>query len=205
MLLTCAVPFQSERNRDSGIWFLPLKHDISIETVRFLNETILYNEKLRPFPDQLLECPYMSSDVSDAKPVRSQLVIIIEERAMCLDLDIVQQIGPIKEKLKDQRQLIENPERLFFNTRQPRFFEELYSLCTGNFSFTIKENPQKSPVTISIVIEDTESRSCKSETRNARFRIDDKSMKQNELNMLQMPIFDVLIFGEKDTGKKCFM
>ena len=30
-------------------------------------------------------------------------------------------------------------------------------------------------------------------------------MKQRELNVLQMPIFDVLIFGEKGVGKKCFM
>ena len=70
MLLTCAVPFQSESNRDSGIWFLPLKYDISIETVRFLNETILFEEKFRPFPDQLLKIPYMTSDVTAARPVR---------------------------------------------------------------------------------------------------------------------------------------
>ena len=51
MLVTCAVPFQTEENRESGVWFLPLKHLISIDTIRFLNETLLYDEKLRPFPN----------------------------------------------------------------------------------------------------------------------------------------------------------
>ena len=73
MLVTYAVPFQTEDNRDIGIWFVPLKHDISIETIRFLNETLLYESKLRPFPNQLAKNPYMNSDVSNAKPVRSKL------------------------------------------------------------------------------------------------------------------------------------
>ena len=90
MLLTCAVPFQSEQNRDSGIWFIPLKYDISIETMRFLNETMLFEEKLRPFPDQLLKHPYiMTSDVTDARPIRGKLMLLKKERAMCLDLDTV--------------------------------------------------------------------------------------------------------------------
>ena len=90
MLLTCAVPFQSEQNRDSGIWYIPLKYDISIETMRFLNETMLFEEKFRPFPDQLLKHPYiMTSDVTDARPVRGKLILLKKERAMCLDLDTV--------------------------------------------------------------------------------------------------------------------
>ena len=30
MLLTCAVPFQTEANRDNGVWYLPLDLDYSI-------------------------------------------------------------------------------------------------------------------------------------------------------------------------------
>ena len=64
MLLTCAVPFQTEGDRDNGIWYLPLDIDYSIETVRFLNETIQYNPKFRPFPDQLTVNPYLRADLT---------------------------------------------------------------------------------------------------------------------------------------------
>ena len=40
MLLTMEVPFQTGRDRDIGVWSIPLKIDCSIETVRFLNELL---------------------------------------------------------------------------------------------------------------------------------------------------------------------
>lgn len=89
MLITCAVPFQTEVARDNGVWSLPLNLDVSIETLRFLNETIQYNPKFRPFPDQLMAHPYFDVDLSQANPVRLKLHEMVQGKMMCLDSEII--------------------------------------------------------------------------------------------------------------------
>ena len=91
---------------------------------------------------------------------------------MSLDLDLVLLNGKLTEQPKELRRVIADPERIFFNTHEPRFFEELYSLCTGDFTYKVTENAQKSPLTVSICIEDTESKTSKFGSKNSQFRMD---------------------------------
>ena len=59
---------------------------------------------------------------------------------MCLDLNIVSVIGPHKIMPKKQRPAVERPDRLYFNTLEPRYFEELYQLYTNETDFKITPN-----------------------------------------------------------------
>ena len=43
-----------------------------------------------------------------------------------------------------------NPEKLFFNTHQSKFFEELYEFSTGTNDYKILENPRNLKIKIAI-------------------------------------------------------
>ena len=57
---------------------------------------------------------------------------------------------------------------------------------------------------MTIIVEETQPRALTS-ARPSTLRQGVESAKQRELNSHQIPIFDVLIFGEKSVGKKLFM
>ena len=57
---------------------------------------------------------------------------------------------------------------------------------------------------MTITIEETQPR-APTNMRPSAFKKGAESARQRELNSHQIPIFDVLIFGEKSVGKKLFM
>ena len=82
----------------------------------------------------------MTTDVSAGKPVRNKLSLLCEEKVMCLDLEIVQKSGPFKAVPKALRPAIKSPDRLYFNTHQPCYFEELYRTLTNETDYKITAN-----------------------------------------------------------------
>ena len=98
--------------------------------------------------------------------------------------------------------MIDQPERLYFNTHDPRLFEELYDLYTEKNGFKITVNVHTSPLTVKN--EEVQSRSSR-KLSPSQYRMGVESKMQKEFTQHMMPIFDVLIFGDKSVGKKCFM
>ena len=72
MLLTGRLMFQSAEELKKGTW--PLTNlDCSVELVRFISETVVYDREKRPFPDKVKDHPYFSVDVDKAPKIRSRL------------------------------------------------------------------------------------------------------------------------------------
>ena len=65
MLLTAKQIFSDEIEYYKGKWSIATDIPYSIEALRFVNETVMYDPGRRSFPDKLVEHPYLKCNLKD--------------------------------------------------------------------------------------------------------------------------------------------
>ena len=64
MLLTMTKMFKDKNQVKWGRWSITTDHVFTVESLRFINETVMHNPNRRLFPDQLKEHAYFKIDLS---------------------------------------------------------------------------------------------------------------------------------------------
>ena len=129
MMLTASHIFHNEKQKASGKWFIGTETDYSVECLRFLNETVMYDRERRPFPDKLRDHPYFKCDLSQQMSIRERLGELSKQEFGCLTKPsgVGSILGP---------QQVEG-KRLWFDAKDPSGFEELYQYCTGDTTYRV--------------------------------------------------------------------
>ena len=75
-LITLSNMFSDSKQHATGKWSISAEADYSIECLRFINELVLFDRERRPFPDRLLDHPYLRCNLKDTQLVKDKLAEI---------------------------------------------------------------------------------------------------------------------------------
>ena len=121
--------FNTETQEKWGKWYINRYANYSVEALRFIQETVLFNKDLRLEATQLIEHDYFKSDLASlgtiAQTVDQFRNIACKETPIEID-GIFQQTDDIPRFAK-----------LWFDSRNPENFMQFYRHMTGNESYSI--------------------------------------------------------------------
>ena len=72
-LITLRNMFADSKQHSTGKWFIQGEADYSIECLRFINELVQFDRDRRPFPDKLLEHPYLKVNLHETLQLKDKL------------------------------------------------------------------------------------------------------------------------------------
>ena len=195
------VPITAKTQKTSGKWYIRTDIDYSVEALRFLNETVVYDRERRPFPDRLADHPYFKCDLSHQVTVRERLSELARQELTCLN----------------QPQGVPSPpsgsgRKLWFDAKDPSSFEELYQYCTGRANSRIgapddverdarpdSETARSGARSFLSTVNPLRKDSPGSLHRGTLCQHRVGGLRDTTINV------DVLLFGDHHAGKKAFM
>ena len=201
MMLTASHIFHNETQKTSGKWYIRTDIDYSVEALRFLNETVVYDRERRPFPDRLVDHPYFRCDLSHQATIRERLPELARQELACLN----------------QPQGVPSPpsgsgRKLWFDAKDPSSFDELYQYCTGRANSRIgapddaerdarpdSETARSGARSFLSTVNPLRRDSPGSFRRGTLCQYRAGGLRDTTINV------DVLLFGDHHAGKKAFM
>lgn len=129
MMLTMAKMFKDRNQVKWGRWCISSDLDFTVEGLRFINETVMYDPNRRAFPDQLKDHPYFQCDVSQKKTIRELLPDLLASGLECMNTP-----GEARRNTYTSAVSTDAP-KLWFNAKDPSDFEQLYKHITGQRSY----------------------------------------------------------------------
>ena len=201
MMLTASHIFHNETQKTSGKWYIRTDIDYSVEALRFLNETVVYDRERRPFPDRLVDHPYFRCDLSHQATIRERLPELARQELACLN----------------QPQGVPSPpsgsgRKLWFDAKDPSSFDELYQYCTGRANSRIgapddaerdarpdSETARSGARSFLSTVNPLRKDSPGSFRRGTLCQYRAGGLRDTTINV------DVLLFGDHHAGKKAFM
>ena len=129
--------FNKDTQERWGKWFINRYANYSVEALRFIQETVLFNKELRPDAMQLQEHDYFKRDLASLGTIAQTIDQL--RNIPCMETPI--EINGIFQ----QSDNIPGFAKLWFDSRNPENFMQFYRHMTGNESYVISfgsSNPQ---------------------------------------------------------------